>query len=108
ELRVDGEPDDFYDQQTYIDQGRPIGSGLYGRGRDRIYDSCEHNQGEHTVQLRAALPDGTELSTPELRVDLSCGGGGCNLSPAARGGSAGWLVSLAAAALLLRERRRAS
>lgn len=93
ELRVDDEeaPAVFYPDVAHDYVMEHIGESSLGRGRDRLYTTCPRNRaleasgsdatyrpsrahapGPHRVRMIGILPDGTELATGEIEIDLSC------------------------------------
>lgn len=145
ELRVDGDqPWIFFDDPTAMFT-LGMGSSSLGYGRDRLLVACDDKpyepwflpglrptpgleSGEHRVRMVGLMPDGSELSSDEITVDLSCpgaptqavmesasepdaraqspaaDGGGCSLSRAQASALDAVPVLLALAAL--RRRRR--
>lgn len=75
---VDGKP---WHPSDSIGNSAPPGASWVGHGRDRIYVLCPGKfgfagttDGEHDVVVRARINDGPELSTPSLKLRVSCDG----------------------------------
>jgi uncharacterized protein (TIGR03382 family) len=123
ETLVDGElhhilRSDWYSVGT--DFYGEFGGSWKGRGEDALFTRCASDDpdfadyesyiglppGEHTVVMRAIVPDGTVIETPPITVMLECPSvqeaGGCS---ATSSGSASTLVFLLGLAFLARRRR---
>jgi hypothetical protein len=93
ELRVDDEdaPAVFYKDVTKDYVMERIGESSLGRGRDRLYTTCPRDPsleasgseathhpsralapGPHRVRMIGIVPDGNELTTEELEIELDC------------------------------------
>lgn len=66
------------DSTTLSTSFAPRGGSVHGFGRDRLVARCADGEiggyapGVHTVQFRAALPDGTTLASESLAIELRC------------------------------------
>ncbi len=149
QLQVDGHRHGRYDDQ--VPNGgrvRPAWESARGRAQDRIYAAC-HDEldltaavmeplassyqevypylapGRHEVRMVGRLPDGSEVTTPPIAVDLRCPGdedelpeldartgdsGGCAAAASGNGNGVGrwaWLLALVAVVGRARARARA-
>ncbi len=108
------------DQAAYGGGIGARGGSVYGYGVDRLVVACGADEssgfapGEHTVQFRAALPDGTTFATEARTITLACPSP-VDPNPDARGctvgtadGRARLPLAALALALVLRWRRRRS
>jgi MYXO-CTERM domain-containing protein len=90
-----------------------FGGSWMGRGQDVAFVTCDESpsflylgsalpSGEHTVVMRAILPDGTVVETAPETFTLACNkSGGC-----AAGANSTWALALVAALILVGRRRR--
>jgi hypothetical protein len=74
---VDGK---LWQASDSISTEAPPGASWVGHGRDRVYVLCPGKvgfpgttDGEHEIVMRARVNDGPELSTPALKLRISCG-----------------------------------